>query len=491
MDSPRNLQGDLESLRLYFRCGRTKEASWRKTQIKGLLNFIKENEGDIMKALKQDLGKHRAEAYRDEIGTLIKSLNYALNSLKAWMSPKKVKLPAVAVLTTAELLPEPLGLVLIVSAWNFPFGLSLEPLIGALAAGNTAVLKPSELAPACSSLLANTMTSYLDGNAVKVVEGGPSVGEQLLQERWDKIFFTGNARVGRIVMSAAVKYLTPVALELGGKCPAVLDSLSFSFDREVAVKRILVGKFGTCAGQACITIDYVLVEKKFLPKAVELMKAITTKMFGENPRETNTVARIVNRRHFLRLKNLLDDPTVKASIVYGGKTDEENLFIEPTILVDPPLEAEIMTEEIFGPLLPIITLENIEDSIEFIKARPRPLTIYAFTKSKTLERKLVSETSSGSLVFNDAIIQYAADTIPFGGVGESGIGRYHGKFSFDTFSHEKAVARRSFLVDFWFRFPPWNDYKLQLFREAYNFDYLGVIFVVLGLKKPKSDSHVV
>lgn len=487
MESSRNLHGDLEAMRTFFRSGRTKEASWRKSQLKGVLAFLMENEREIMMALKQDLGKHHAEAFRDEIGTLLKSLNYALKSLKAWMSPKQVKLPVIAVLSTAELLPEPLGQVLIFSSWNFPFGLSLEPLIGALAAGNTVVLKPSELAPACSSLLANTMTTYLDGNAVKVIEGGPSVGEQLLRERWDKIFFTGNARVGRIVMTAAAMHLTPVVLELGGKCPAVLDSLSCSWDREVAIKRILVGKFGTCAGQVCITIDYVLVEKKFLSTAVELMKAVTEKMFGENPRQTNTVAKIVNKQHFLRLKNLVDDPRIAASIVYGGRMDEENLFIEPTILVDPPVESEIMTEEIFGPLLPIITLEKIEDSVEFIKSRPRPLTIYAFTKSKTLERRMISETSSGSVVFNDAIIQYAADTIPFGGIGESGMGRYHGKYSFEAFSHEKAVVRRSYLSEFWFRFPPWNEYKLQLFREVYNFDYLGMLLVILGFKKAKSN----
>ncbi|PON89185.1 Aldehyde dehydrogenase NAD(P)-dependent [Trema orientale] len=409
MESPRNLQGDLESMRVFYRSGESKEVSWRKSQLKGLLSFLEENEVDIMMALKQDLGKHYAEAFRDEVGTLIKSLNLALKSLKKWMSPKKAKLPAIALLSTAELVPEPLGLVLIFSSWNFPFGVSLEPLIGALAAGNTVVLKPSELAPTCSSLLANTMPTYLDGIGVKVIQGGPDVGEQLLQERWDKIFFTGSPRVARIVMSAAAKYLTPVVLELGGKCPAVFDSLSCSWDREAAVKRILVGKFGTCAGQACITIDYILVERKFLSTVVDLMKVITRKMFGENPRESNCMARIVNKQHFLRLKNLIEDPMVKSSIVYGGKTDEENLFIEPTILVDPPLESAIMTEEIFGPLLPIITLEKIEESVEFIKLRPKPLALYVFTKSKTLERRIISETCSGSVTINDAIIQVLFD----------------------------------------------------------------------------------
>ncbi|KAM6577482.1 hypothetical protein CsatB_029319 [Cannabis sativa] len=489
MECQKNLQGDLESMRVFYRSGATKEISWRKSQLKGLLTFLEENEADIMNALKQDLGKHYNEAFRDEVGTLIKSLNLALKSLKTWMSPKKARLPAIALLTTAELVPEPLGLVLIFSSWNFPFGLSLEPLIGALAAGNTAVLKPSELSPTCSFILANTMPSYLDGKAVKVIQGGSDVGEQLLQHRWDKIFFTGSPRVAQIVMSAAAKFLTPVVLELGGKCPAVFDSLSYSWDREAAVRRILVGKFGTCAGQACITIDHVLVEKNFLPVLVDLLKTNTRKMFGENPQLSNSMARIVNKHNFLRLKNLLDDPAVKSSIVYGGKIDEENLFIEPTILVDPPFESEIMREEIFGPLLPIITLEKIEDSIEFIKLRPKPLAIYAFTKSKTLERRIISETSSGSVTMNDAIIQYAADAVPFGGVGESGIGRYHGKFSFDTFSHEKTVVRRSFFTDFWFRYPPWNDHQLQLFRVAYNYDYLGIALVMLGLKRAKKNSY--
>ncbi|KAH9741287.1 Aldehyde dehydrogenase family 3 member F1 [Citrus sinensis] len=332
-------------------------------------------------------------------------------------------------------------------------GLSLEPLIGAIAAGNTVVLKPSELASASSSLLANALPTYIDSKAIKVIEGGPAVGEHLLQQKWDKIFFTGSTRVGRMVMSAAVKHLTPITLELGGKCPAIIDSLTSSWDKEVHIK----------------------------------------KMLGENPRKSNSIARIINKHHFSRLKNLLNDPMVKDSIVYGGSVDEANLFIEPTVLVDPPLQAAIMTEEIFGPLLPIITLKRIEDSIDFINSRPKPLVIYAFTKNERLQRRMVSETSSGSIVFNDAVIQgsgygatvFVADTLPFGGIGESGIGSYHGKFSFDAFSHHKPVVRRSYLSEIWFRFPPWNNYKLQLFELVYNYDYLGMLLVILGLKRPR------
>ncbi|KAJ7947552.1 Aldehyde dehydrogenase [Quillaja saponaria] len=324
----------------------------------------------------------------------MKSLNLALTSLKKWMSATKAKLPQIALLSSAEIVPEPLGLVLIRSCWNFPFGLSLEPLIGAIAAGNTVVLKPSELSLACSSLLATALPTYLDTKAIKVIEGGPDVGEQVLQHRWDKIFFTGSARVG---LPAAAKHLTPVTLELGGKCPAVVDSFSSSWDKEVAVKRVLAGKYGTCGGQACIAIDYILVERKFTNTLVKLLEVWIEKMFGENPKGSNSIARIINRQHFSRLENLLINPRVTDSIVNGGKMDEDNLFIEPTILVDPPLETAIMKEEIFGPLLPIITLEKIEDRVNFINSRPKPLAIYAFTKNRTLQRRIISETSSGSI----------------------------------------------------------------------------------------------
>ncbi|KAK3443570.1 hypothetical protein EUGRSUZ_B03683 [Eucalyptus grandis] len=485
METRGDLEVQLKGMREYYRGGNTRGASWRKSQLRGLCRLLEEREAEMNAALEFDLGKHPVEAYRDEIGGLIKSANYALGCLKGWMSAKKAKLPLAAALTTAEIIPEPLGLVLIISSWNFPFGLSLEPLIGALAAGNVVVLKPSEVAPRCSSLLANVLPAYLDPKAIKVVEGGPAVSEQLVKQKWDKILFTGSARVGRIVMAAAANHLTPVTLEFGGKCPAVLDSLSSSWDREVAVQRIVGSKFSACAGQACIAIDYVIVEKKFSSTLLELMKVRIGKMLGENPRESRSMARIVNKHHFLRLKTLLEDPNVKASIVYGGSMDEKSLFIEPTILLDPPLESDLMQDEIFGPLLPIITLKKIEDSINFINSRPKPLALYVFTHNDSLRKRMVAETSSGSVTFNDAMIQYMADTLPFGGIGESGMGNYHGKFSFDTFSHHKAVLRRSFLVDFWFRFPPWNDHKLQLFRSVYLFDYLGMLLTVLGLKKSK------
>ncbi|XP_017227608.1 aldehyde dehydrogenase family 3 member F1 [Daucus carota subsp. sativus] len=479
-DDP-NFEKDLEELRETFNSGKTRDASWRRSQLKAMQLLLKETEDEIFHALKQDLGKPRCEAYRDEIGTVTKSVQYALGNLKYWMSAKKVNLPLIAFPATAELIPEPLGLVYIISSWNFPFGLSLEPIIGAIAAGNVVVLKPSELAPTCSAVLASVIDKYLDNKAIKVFQGGVSVGQQLLQHKWDKIFFTGSAQVGRLVMAAAANHLTPVTLELGGKCPAVVDSISGSWDRESTFKRILGGKFASCAGQVCIGVDYILVEKRYLSTLVSRLQIWIRKMFGDNPKEC--LARIINKHHFIRLKNLLSDPLVKASIRHGGSLDEANLFIEPTILVDPPLHSAIMTEEIFGPLLPIITLDKIEDSVKFINSRPKPLTIYAFTNNEKLKKMLIAGTSSGGITFNDTLVQHAADTIPFGGVGGSGFGRYHGKFSFDTFSHEKAILRRGFLTDFWFRFPPWDDKKLQLFRDAYRYDYIGIALTFLGLKK--------
>ncbi|KZV52240.1 hypothetical protein F511_41247 [Dorcoceras hygrometricum] len=478
-----DLESDLEELRKTFKSGKTKEESWRKSQLKALLSFLEEQEDAIFNALMQDLGKHPVEAYRDEIGPLIKTVNHALQNLKKWMSSKKIPLPVVAFPATAALVPEPLGVVLVLSSWNVPFGISLEALIGAIAAGNAVILKPSEVSPSSSSVLADVMQTYLDSEAIKVIQGGPSVGEKLLQLKWDKIFFTGSKRVGRIVMAAAANNLTPVALELGGKCPAIVDSLSSSWDKKMAAKRIISAKFGTCAAQACIAIDYILVQKNFAPTLVELLKAEILSTLGEDIKETNFMARIVNKNHFSRLRNLLREPGVEESIVHGGKLDEDNLLIEPTLLVDPPLKAGIMVEEIFGPLLPIITLEKIEDSIDFTNANPRALAIYVFTNDKKLMKRLTSETSSGSIVYNDAIIQYIAETLPFGGVGECGFGRYHGKFSFDMFSHEKTVAYRGYLVDFWFRYPPWNEQKMWLFKSAYRFNYLGVVLIMLGLKK--------
>ncbi|KAK6160363.1 hypothetical protein DH2020_003744 [Rehmannia glutinosa] len=396
------LSQSLSGLKRTFRSGKTRGVEWRKAQLRALLKFLAENEAQIFEALKQDLGKH-------PIGVVKKSADHALLHIQKWMAPKKSFSVIICRSYTGS------------GTW------------GNICWKHSGI-KAFELAPTCSSLLKRTIPLYLD-TAVKVIEGGSDVAEQLLQQRWDKIFFTGSPRVGRIIMSAAAKHLTPVTLELGGKCPVILDSFSGS-DFKVAVKRIAGGKWGPCAGQACIGIDYVLVQQNLAPVLVESLKSCIKKFYGENVKTLQSICRIVNKHHFDRIRNLL-----------------ENL------------------------------LDKIEESIDFINERPKPLAIYAFTKNKKLKDQILQETSSGSVTFNDAIIQFICDTLPFGGIGQSGFGRYHGKYSFDTFSHEKAVLHRTFFPEFEPRYPPWNDFKLDFIRLAYNLDYVGLLLLLLGLRR--------
>ncbi|KAM0838487.1 hypothetical protein ACQ4PT_060936 [Festuca glaucescens] len=473
------LDGLVSGLRDVYRNGRTRELAWRRSQLKGLVSLLTEKGEDIFDALRDDLGKHRTEAFRDEVGVLVKSVKNTLQNLEKWAAPEKAPTPLVSFPATALVVPEPLGVVLIFSCWNLPLGLALEPLSGALAAGNAVVLKPSELAPSTAAFLAANIPRYLDSEAVKVVVGAPEVGEKLMEHRWDKVLFTGGARVGCIIMTKAAKHLTPVALELGSKCPCIVDWLDSKRDSQVAVNRIIGAKWSTCAGQACIAIDYILVEEQFAPILIELLKS-TIKRFFTKPED---MARILNEKHFNRLSGLLKDHNVSCSVVHGGGMDPKTLSIEPTILLNPPLDSDIMTEEIFGPLLPIITVKKIEDSIEFLNSKPKPLAIYAFTRNEALKQRIIKETSSGSVTFNDAIVQYGLESLPFGGVGQSGFGQYHGKYSFEMFSHKKAVLKRSFLIEFMFRYPPWDDNKLGILRHVFGYDYVSLFLALLGLRR--------
>lgn len=483
----KNIGGEIErsivELRKTFKSGITKSYEWRKNQLQSLLKLLTEHEKDFFRVLNQDLGKSSYEAYKDEVGPVKKATEYALKNLKSWMSSKNASLAWLFFPGSGQLIPEPYGLVLIISSWNYPIDLALEPMIGAIAAGNTVVIKPSELATESSAFLAKFIPEYLDSNAVKVIEGGVAVNQQLLHQKWDKIFFTGSPRVGRIVMTEAAKNLTPVALELGAKCPIIFDFKSITSNIEVAVKRLASAKWGAYSGQACIGIDYLLVEEKFASALVALLKKIVVQFYGEENKSLKNISRTVSKKHFHRLCNLIKDPSVADTIVHGGSFDEDKLVVAPTILVDPPLDAEIMTEEIFGPILPIITLKKIEESIEFINSRPKPLALYAFTHNESFKKRIISETSSGSITFNDVIIHYICDEIPFGGVGQSGMGRYHGKYTFETFSHEKPVLRRGFFPDLDARYPPWNDYKMEFLRLSYKLDYFGLLLLILGLKR--------
>nr|AAD35089.1 putative aldehyde dehydrogenase OS-ALDH [Oryza sativa Indica Group] len=470
-----SLGGLVAGVREEYESGRTKELEWRKAQLGGLIRMITEEEDAIFDALHDDLGKHRVESFRDELGVLAKSVRNTLQNLKKWASPEKVDVPLISFPCNARVVPEPIGVVLIFSCWNLPIGLALEPLSGAIAAGNAVVLKPSEFAPSTAAFLAANIPKYLDAKAVKVVQGGAELGEELMSTD-GQVLFTGNARVGRIIMTKAAKHLTPVALELGSKCPCIVDCLDSKRECQVAVNRIIGAKWSTCAGQACVAIDYILVEEQFAPFLIELLKSTLKRFFTE----PEYMARILNEKHFHRLTNLIEDDQVKSSIVHGGNADPKTLWIEPTIVLNPPLDSDIMMEEIFGPLLPIITVKKTEDCIAFLKSKPKPLAIYAFTNNEKLKQRIVAETSSGSVLFNDAIVQYGLDSVPFGGIGESGFGQYHGKYTFELFSHRKAVVRRSLLVEFMFRYPPWDEYKMGMLRRVFRFDYVSLVLALLA-----------
>lgn len=466
-----------EQLRASFASGRTRPAAWRAAQLRGLLRLAAEMEAEICAALRADLAKPRTESYVHEISLVTSSCKFALKSLKKWMKPKKVPAGWLTFPSAARVAAEPLGVVLVVSAWNYPFLLAIDPVIGAIAAGNAVVLKPSEVAPATSSLLASLLPRYVDGSCVKVVEGGIPETTALLEQKWDKIFYTGNGKVGRIVMSYAAKHLTPVVLELGGKCPAVVDS---NVNLQVTAKRIAAGKWGCNSGQACISPDYIITTKSFAPKLLDSLKKVLGKFYGEDPLQSPDLSRIVNSNHFNRLQALMDEDMVSDKIVFGGQSDVQQLKIEPTLLLDVPLDSNIMKEEIFGPLLPIITVDKIHESFAVINSMSKPLAAYLFSNDSKLKHQFERNVSAGGMVFNDAGIHLTNPHLPFGGVGESGMGAYHGTFSFEAFTHKKAVLDRSFLGEAKARYPPYTQSKLKILKGVMKANPLAMVQAVAG-----------
>uniref|UniRef100_A0A804P187 Aldehyde dehydrogenase n=1 Tax=Zea mays TaxID=4577 RepID=A0A804P187_MAIZE len=468
----------VRELRASFAAGQTRPAEWRAAQLKGLIRMIDEKEAEISAALHEDLAKPHMESFLHEISLTKSSCKFALKGLKNWMKPEKVPAAITTFPSSAQIVPEPLGVVLIISAWNYPFILSIDPVIGAIAAGNAVVLKPSEIAPATSSLLAKLLPEYVDNSCIKVVEGSVPETTALLEQRWDKIFYTGNGTVGRIVMAAAAKHLTPVALELGGKSPVIVDS-------NVAAKRIVVGKWGCNNGQACIAPDYIITTKSFAPELVASFKRVLERFYGEDPLESADLSRIVNSKQFKRLTNLIEEKRVADKIVYGGKADEKQLKISPTLLLDVPEDSEIMTGEIFGPLLPIVTVEKIEESFDLINAKPKPLAAYLFTKNRKLQEEFVASVPAGGMLVNDTALHLTNPYMPFGGVGDSGMGCYHGKFGFDCFSHKKGVLIRGFGGEANARYPPYTTEKQKILRGLINGSFIALILALLGFPREK------
>lgn len=446
----------LQSQRKYFLKGKTLSISKRLQALKRLQEAIREWEPLIQKALYRDLGKSKTEAYMTEIGIVLEELRYAIRHLKSWSKGQKAAMPLAQFPSTSYRIPEPYGVVLIMSPWNYPFQLTLLPLVGALAAGNCAVLKPSNYSPHTSQLLHHLISSCFPPEYVCVVTGGRKENSALLEQKFDYIFFTGGVTVGKLVMQSAARHLTPVTLELGGKSPCLVDHTA---NLTMAARRIVFGKYLN-AGQTCVAPDYILVEKSVeKPLLAALQKAIS-QFYGRNALDNPDYPKIINSKHFKRLQGLLDGQTVFC----GGSSRPDSLKMEPTVLKDVAPGSAIMQEEIFGPLLPVLTVDSIGEMISFVRRRAKPLALYLFSSSQDTIRRILRTVSFGGGCVNDTIIHLASTRLPFGGVGESGMGSYHGKKSFDTFSHYKSIVKKAAWLDLPMRYPPYSDQKLKLIR---------------------------
>ena len=445
--------------RAFFATGKTKNYDFRVAQLQKLSALIKENDQLIIDALYADLRKPAIEAYGSEILGPLSEIKYVLKHLKAWMKPQKVGTPITSFPSSSYIYTEPLGVVLIVAPWNYPFTLTIQPLLGAIAAGNCAILKPSEHTPHTSKAIAQIINNNFDPSFITVIEGGIETNQALLAEKFDHIFFTGGTAIGKIVMEAAAKHLTPVTLELGGKSPCIVDC---ECDLDITAKRIVWGKFYN-AGQTCVAPDYLLVQKSIKPILMEKLVAYIKTFFGENPQQSPDFGRIVNDRQFDRLANLLKE----GKILIGGQHDRSDRFIAPTLIDDVSPNSKVMGEEIFGPILPILEYDQLTEAIAFVKAQSKPLALYLFSSNKQNQERIIQEISYGGGCFNDMIMHLGNPELPFGGVGASGMGSYHGKATFDTFSHRKSILKNSFRFDLKFRYPPYTM-TLDAFKKLIN-----------------------
>jgi aldehyde dehydrogenase (NAD+) len=439
--------------------GATRPRSWRLEQLDRLERAIAERRDAVLTALASDLGKPPVEAYF-ELVAVQQEIQLVRSRLRRWMAPRGVGLPVFLQPGRAEVIREPLGCVLVIGPWNYPFLLSLQPLVSALAAGNTVVLKPSEHAPATSALIAELISAAFPTTTVQVVQGDGPVAQALLQERFDHIFFTGGERVGRLVMEAAARHLTPVTLELGGKSPAVVLR---DADLEVSARRLVWGKCLN-AGQTCIAPDYLLVDEAVEAQLVERLSARISQCFGPDPLASADLGSLVNQAQFQRLEALLEGARSRGQVLFGGQSDASRRRIAPTLIQVESLDDPLMQEELFGPLLPVLRVQGLSEAIERINQRPKPLALYLFSKQRIAQEEILRRTSSGGVCFNDVVMHVSVPELPFGGVGNSGMGNYHGEAGFKTFSHERSILRRPFRLDAPFRYPPYAG-RLPLIRR--------------------------
>ncbi|HDE0454090.1 TPA: aldehyde dehydrogenase [Staphylococcus aureus] len=434
----------------FFNTQQTKDISFRKEQLKKLSKAIKSYESDILEALYTDLGKNKVEAYATEIGITLKSIKNARKELKNWTKTKNVDTPLYLFPTKSYIKKEPYGTVLIIAPFNYPFQLVFEPLIGAIAAGNTAIIKPSELTPNVARVIKRLINETFDANYIEVIEGGIEETQTLIHLPFDYVFFTGSENVGKIVYQAASENLVPVTLEMGGKSPVIVDETA---NIKVASERICFGKF-TNAGQTCVAPDYILVHESVKDDLITALSKTLREFYGQNIQQSPDYGRIVNLKHYHRLTSLLN--SAQMNIVFGGHSDEDERYIEPTLLDHVTSDLAIMQEEIFGPILSILTYQSLDEAIAFIHQRPKPLSLYLFSEDENATQRVINELSFGGGAINDTLMHLANPKLPFGGVGASGMGRYHGKYSFDTFTHEKSYIFKSTRLESGVHLPPYK-----------------------------------
>lgn len=455
MDSE-NIRKLQQEQREFFHSGKTRNVDFRIEQLESLRRVLLENENAIYQALQADLKKPQFESYGGELGILLEEIRHTIANLRGWVKPQRVPTPLSLFPSHSRIHSDPRGLILIVGPWNYPFQLIFTPLVGAIAAGNCVVLKPSELAPHSSKLIVEMITKTFSPAYVAVIEGGRDTGAALLAEKWDYIFFTGGTSVGKIVAEAAAKHLTPVTLELGGKSPCVVAE---DANLDVTARKITWAKFYN-AGQSCVSPDYLLVHKSIKKPLLDKIIAFIREFFGPDPAQSPDYARIISTGHYDRLDRLIS----AGKILMGGERNRDDRYIAPVILDEVQMSDPVMADEIFGPILPALEYENLDQAIALIEQRPGPLSLYVFTRSKSVADQLLSRVSFGGGCVNDAMVQLLNPYLPFGGVGSSGSGAYHGKYSFDTFSHKKSIVSSPFFPDIKIRYQPYKQ-KLRLLKK--------------------------
>ncbi|KAG9492715.1 aldehyde dehydrogenase family 3 member A2 isoform X2 [Eleutherodactylus coqui] len=445
----------VDTARQAFATGKSRPLNFRIEQLQAMKRMLTEHDAELKQALKADLNKNDCAAFSYEIMMLLNEIELLIDNLPDWAAPEPVKKNITTITDEVYISREPLGVILVIGAWNYPVQLCLMPVLGAIAAGNAVVIKPSEVSEHSAKLLEKLIPQYLDKELYPLVNGGVAETTELLTQRFDHIFYTGNTTVGKIIMTAAAKFLTPVTLELGGKSPCYIDK---DCDIDIASRRITWGKFLNC-GQTCIAPDYVLCDKSTQNKLIEKISDALKEYYGDNPKESADYERIINKRHFKRVLGLLEGE----KIAIGGEHDESTCYIAPTVLVDVKPESKIMQEEIFGPLLPIVTVKDEDEAIQLINKGEKPLALYAFANNKKIIKKIISQTSSGGVTGNDCLMHFTIAELPFGGVGHSGMGSYHGKHSFDTFCHKRACLIKSLSMEAVnkLRYPPYSQKKLE------------------------------